>query len=83
MYVFHCSNNPARPGDLKECFDVNLMTIHNDSVSFFSQYYMNDRVLQNIRCKRPKLPRRGPGQSPGRKHAVLVHIRRRWQNACG
>jgi len=25
---------------------------------------MNDRVLQNIRCKRRKLPRRGPGQSP-------------------
>ena len=28
-----CSTNPVRPGDLKECFDVSMTSLCDDSVS--------------------------------------------------
>jgi len=34
MLLCYCRLNPARPGDLKECFDVNLTALYDDSVSY-------------------------------------------------
>jgi len=47
---YHCSVNPERPGDLKECFNVSLRMVDDTYVRFSLVYF--ERIIRCFPCQK-------------------------------